>query len=79
MGRHRRYTAVVQDGALTVWIVRVLSSTIQKASVAALAKARKEARRKYPDDSVRKLMTKDSWRLIALFHGHARDGMAEGE
>ncbi len=73
MSRWRRFSAIVQDGKLTVSVVRVRAETIEKAKVAALAKAQKEASTAWPDDKMRMLMTSGKFEVIFLFEGHVRD------
>ncbi len=75
MSRWRRFSAIVRIGARITAVVRVRAETVEQARAAALAKAQKEARTRWPDPAERKVMTRDKYVLIFLFEGHVRDAV----
>ncbi len=75
MSRQRHFSAVIQDGNLTTSVVRVHASDPESARRAAVRKAAKLASAAYPDEAVRKLMTRDKFSVSHLFTGHVKDAV----
>lgn len=73
MSRFKRFSAIIQDGKLSTWIVRVRAGDADAARAKAVALAEQEAMTVYPDAEVRKLMTRDKFSVSHLFQGHVRD------
>lgn len=71
--RHRRFTAIVQDGSRMTWLVRTTAPDAAQAARKAVARAQKEAISRYPDPIHRKMMTNNYFAISHLFHGHARE------